>query len=252
MSTFVDLYGDLLDIELGSADRTELFTTARRKAAINAGQKEFARLTNCLPILGTIAVVDGTAEYGLEANFPTFRDLASDAIELLTTDGTTDTWYSGEDFPRRDIVWLNQHEPGWRTARAGTPMAYYLREGGGEVFLGLYPAPDIPAGETWTFYVTYQAQPDAMSADADVPFTVSGNAKVSLTDWHIALVHFAASRLEKLRRNYAVEDRQRQLFASYVADYLSRKGKRPGGQRISLARSYAVPRGGAEDPYRWP
>lgn len=252
MSTFVELYGDLLDTELGSADRTELFTTVRRKAAINAGQAEFARLTGCLPVRGTIAVVDATAEYGLEAAFTSFRELAQDPVELLTNDGTTDTWFTGDDFVRRDIVWLDQHEPGWRTASAGTPMAYYVREGSGEVYLGLYPAPDIPGGETWTLYVTYQAQPTDMSLDADVPYTLSSNAKVSLAPWHIALVHFAASRLEKLRRNYAIEDRQRQLFASYVADYLSRKGRRPGGQRVSLARNYYRMGAADPDPYSYP
>jgi hypothetical protein len=45
--TFLQLYGDYLDIELGSADRTALFTTARRKDAVNRAQLEFAKQTEC-------------------------------------------------------------------------------------------------------------------------------------------------------------------------------------------------------------
>jgi hypothetical protein len=44
---FVTLYGLELDRELGSADRTVLFTTARRKAAINAAQLEWVKRTEC-------------------------------------------------------------------------------------------------------------------------------------------------------------------------------------------------------------
>ena len=48
MTLFSSLYSARLDRELGTDDSTVLFTTARRKAAINEGQAEFADLTECL------------------------------------------------------------------------------------------------------------------------------------------------------------------------------------------------------------
>lgn len=250
--TFLELYGEALSHELGSDDTTQLFTTARRKSAINEAQDEFNRQTECFQKRATIALSDGTAEYDLEGSFTDFLWLGKDDVEVLHNDGTNDTWYSGPDLPRRDIPWLNRHEPGWRQASAGTPRMYYLREHGGNVYLGFYPAPDVEVGHTWTAYVTYVADPPDMSADGDEPYTLSSNVLIRLRPWHKALVHFAAGKLESLRRNYAVEDRQRQLFAAYIADYLQ-KQRRKGGQFVSLAREYR--RSESErppDPYRWP
>lgn len=51
------LYGQQLDVELGSADRAILFTTARRQKAINDAMHNFERVTSCTPVFGTIALV---------------------------------------------------------------------------------------------------------------------------------------------------------------------------------------------------
>ena len=64
--TFLELYGTELDRELGTVDRTQRFTTARRQAAINAAQVEFVKRTECLTRSVSISLVDGTREYDLE------------------------------------------------------------------------------------------------------------------------------------------------------------------------------------------
>lgn len=253
MATFGDLYGTLLDRELGSADRTDLFTTARRKAAVNEAQKEFVRLTECLTSQGTISIVDGTAEYDIEATLTSFLWIAKDGVEIKNVGTSRTVWYAGDDLVRCDIPQLNREEPGWRSASAGTPTKYYIRDDGGKTYLGFYPAPDVGAGETWTAYVTYVVNPTDMSLDADEPFTVSSDVKITLRPWHQALVHFAASKMEALRRHFTLEDRQRQLFAAYVADYFQHQ-RRKGPQRVQYLRNYRgeLRSSRPPDPWRWP
>lgn len=64
---FSDLYGNELDRELGTADRARLFTVARRKAAINAAQLEWAKRTESYQRRAEIVLTDDTQEYDLEA-----------------------------------------------------------------------------------------------------------------------------------------------------------------------------------------
>jgi hypothetical protein len=135
---------------------------------------------------------------------------------------------------------LNREQVGWRGAPESTlPASYYVREDTGKVFLGLSEAPDIGASCTATLTVPYVAIPPDLSSDSDEPFSAAAGVdqRRSLRPWHQGLVHFAAALLEPLRKNYAGEQRQRQLFGSYVADYLQRQRK-VGGSRIVMARDY--------------
>jgi hypothetical protein len=238
MATFVDLYSTLVDRELGSVD-VQLFTTVRRKAAVNEAQREFVRLTDCLTRRAEIALSDGDSEKDLEAVVAAddFLRFYKEGVALKQVSGSTTRYLAGEDFPRRDIPWLDRHSSGWRSASAATPSAHYFREDGGQVFLGMTPPLDITGSDTWTLLVPYVAYPSDMSADADQPFTVSSNPKKTLREYHQALAHFAAARLETLRKNYQAYDRQMELFNSYVVDY-TQKQRRPGGQHILFARDY--------------
>jgi hypothetical protein len=47
VATFQFLYDDALHTELGTNDTAVLFTTAKRKKAINEGLRQFAALTEC-------------------------------------------------------------------------------------------------------------------------------------------------------------------------------------------------------------
>lgn len=256
--TFVDIYGDYLDRELGTTDRSASFKTATRKTVSNEGMREFNRLTNCFVKQVSIALTDNVSEYDLESVITAadFLRLSKQGVEVKKVDASGNiTYYSGDQLPRRDIPWLNRFQPGWRTATKGQPLSYYLREDGGSEYFGLYPGPSIAAGETHTGIIPYVALPPDMSADADVPFTVSGNAKTSLTDWHKAIVHFAAAQLEKyVRKNQQGYSDQMQLFGGYVSDYLQQQHPK-GGQQVSFARTYYRQRGGiqrVQDPRRWP
>lgn len=262
MATFVNLYGRLLDRELGSADRTELFTTAERKAAINEAQGEFNRLTECfIRQNAAIALTDGTQEYDLEAVITAadYLWIAAQGVEIKRVTPTSTYYYVGESLlPRRDIEWLNRMDPGWRTAPNGIPTSHYLREDGGSVSIGFSPTPSIAVGETWTLIVPYVATIPDMSADSDEPFTLAGNAKISLRAWHQGLVHYAAAKLELMRKNVQGEAQQMQKFAGYVADYLQRHRVK-GGRHVLLGRRYYQERASrgfvpifAQDPRRWP
>jgi len=244
---FSDLYGSQLDKELGSSDTSLLFTTAKRKAEINRAQAWFVEQTECLTRETTIAIVDGTQEYDLEANISDFLRISKQGVELKIAPSSGDpTWYAGKDFPRRDIVWLNANEPGWKNSDTGRPWCWYLQEDGGTVNLGVVPVPDVLSGETWTLYVPYVARPADMSADADEPFTVSSNAKKLLSPWHDALVYYAAAELEKLRKNVPRSLELLQYAQSRVQDYKARMQPK-GGTHISFARDYRKEAGRLRD-----
>lgn len=253
---FSDLYGDYLDRELGTVDRTVAFTTIRRKAVINEGMREFNRLTECFTREASIALTDDVAEYDLEASITAgdYLRVAKQGVEIKAVDASAnETYFAGDEFPRRDIVWLNRFQPGWRTATAGNPLSHYFREEGGRVYFGIYPPPSVAVGETWTGTIPYVALPPDMTADADVPFTVSSNAKLTLRDWHKAIVHFGAGQLEKfVRKNQQGYLDQMQLFGGYVSDYIAKQHPK-GGQHVTFARTYYRGRGGrVMDPRRWP
>lgn len=254
--TFADLYGPLLDRELGTTDRTIAFKAAVRQAVINEGQREFNRLTNCFVRKASFNLEDGDSEFDLEtiAGGDYLRP-AKEGPEVVKVDAAgSATYYSGDDLPRRDIPWLHRFAPGWRTTTPGNPQSYYLTDDGGTTVLGLYPAVRVLAGESMTAKVPYIALPANMVNDTDVPFTADGNPKTTLADWHKALVHFGAAQLEKyVRKNQQGYADQMQLFGGYVADYLSQQHPK-GGQQVTFARTYYRRRGSnrIQDPRRTP
>jgi hypothetical protein len=234
--TFVQLYSTFLDIELASSDTTQLFTTVRRKLAVNEAAKAFARMTDCLKRYGSVPIIDETGEYDLEVAFTDFiRVLEDPSVKII---GASDTRYiQGDDLPRRDPAQLDWENPNWRAADAGTPMAWYLRPDGGATFLGLTPAPDVGSGEMWTILVPYSALPADMSADIDLPFTVSSNSPIRIAPYHQALVHYAAASLEPLRKNYAGAQRQMSLYNDYIAKYYEDE-RTSGPDQITMMRGY--------------
>jgi hypothetical protein len=241
--TFLELYGDAIDTELGTADRTQRFTTARRKLEINAAQKEFNRLTNCYVRRATITpLVSGTGEYNLLTAITALdfiRLAGSDQLPVLkrTISATVDYITGMKDFPRRSTDWLDNFEPGWRSADPATPTSWYTRQDAGTLLIGLSPAPLIAVGDVWQLLVPYVANPDVMTGDAVVPFSTGADVQISLLYYHQALAHFAAGKLELLRKAYNASDLQMKKFAGYVAEYL--EGQRVDGpQHVVLARDY--------------
>jgi len=240
--TFVEMYGEGLDHELGSSDRTERFTTARRKLAILNAQRDFARDTDCFQREAQIDLQDGISEYDLEVviNDEAFLRFVDQQpwLQLTDSNGVVRT-VTGPEFPRVDIPLMDREQPGWRSQTGTAPISWYLREDGGRSFIGVTPEPSITAGSTWLLFVPYSAYPADMSLDTDEPFatTAGGNTKIVLRAYHQALVHKAASQLEKLRRNYPQMKDQLMLYGSFVEDWKSRR-QPTGGTRVSLARGY--------------
>jgi hypothetical protein len=237
MATFVDLYSTQLDIELASEDTTELFTTARRKKAVQDAELAFVRLTGCTKRYGSLSIVDETQEYDLEAALTDYIRMAGAPSIKIVESGVDDRYIQGDDLVRADPEELDVEESGWRATSSGTPTRWYEKQNGGTVNLGFHPKPNVATGETWTVIVPYIATPTAMSAGTDVPFTIATNAVLRLSPYHQALVHYAASVLEPLRKNYSGAQRQMQLFAAYVSQYLQQERK-DGSDQIRLKRDY--------------
>jgi hypothetical protein len=249
-------YGAQLDMELGSADRSILFTTARRKQAINDAMHNFERITSCTPVYGTIPLLDGVGEYDLFLTFPNYISLqerGAPAVKTVDPAGNV-AWFQGDSLPQRDPVWLDRETPGWRADPKGTPLAWYLREDAGTTWVGLDPAPAVTAGWTRSLLVPYLASSDDLVSDGDVPFSVNGKSFARLIPYHQGLVHYAAGLLEPLRKNYSAVSRQMSVYAGYVAQYMT-KTRRDGPDQVTFARNYladATRPNRPVDTHRWP
>lgn len=257
MTLFSSLYGARLDEELGTDDNSVLFTTARRKAAINKGQSEFAELTECLQRTSTVTLTGGTSEYDLNSTVVIpggdFVRFSKQQVEFRYRDASSNlTILSGDDLVRRDIDWLNRYEPGWQDSSVASSVAqmptwYYERLDGGARYLGFTPTPSTGSSASMTALVPYVARPAVMSSDTNEPFQIGAVVRGDLRDYHQALVHFAAHQLEKLRRDDQASDRQLQKFLGYVSRYYQNM-RRKGGQSLTLARNYFKTTSKVSDP----
>jgi hypothetical protein len=242
---FVELYATALDYELGTNDSAVLFTTARRKASINEGLREFADLTECWVRESTITVYSTQALYNLTSTAVVpamdFLRLTADGPTYRYTDAANYvTYIAGDDLPRRDPPWLNAHEPGWPASTGTTyPQSWYLEARDGSLNVGLYPPPSLSTGSTAALLLPYIARPSSLIDDTSVPFTDTntGLVRTDLMPFHQATVHYAAHRLELLRKDTEASDRQLQKFLGYVQRYIQAKRK-PAGETIRPARSY--------------
>lgn len=250
MAIFSDLYGRLLDRELGSADRTQLFTTVERKAAINEGQTEFNERTECFAKQVSVSLTTGTQEYDLDTTVTDFSRLGSQGLSIVFGSGSTARYVGGDDLQHTTVNELNTAEPSWRRWAAATPQQYYLRRDGGSLYLGLHPKPSFTG--VATALLSYLAIPPAMTLDADVPFTVGPNNPLSsLAPYHQGLVHWAAYLLEKFRKDEGRQQVQLALFDSVVAKYRASLVPKDG-QVVRLATRYRRPMGRVLDPRVFP
>ena len=237
--TFAELYGEALHHELGSADVTELFTTLRRKAAINRAQREFARLTQCFVVELVQPITAGVVRYDLDAlSTNLFVNFMARPVRLVRT-----TIASGAvmetRLARHDEAWLDAERDGWRnTPSTGVSDVWAFNVDGGVNAILLNPPPGPPAGETWTLAVPALLNPADLVADSDVPFSWQGNPQMAIEPFHWALAHFAASLLERLRKDTQAVEGQLSLFGAYVQDFKTQRRPRGGDQRVRQARDY--------------
>jgi hypothetical protein len=241
---FETLYSDRLDYELGTNDSNVLFTTARRKACINEGLREFADLTECWVRESTISCSNGVATYSLNStvNVPNldFLRVTADGPTYRYTDSSSHvTYVAGDDLPRRQEAWLNVEEPGWPASTGVTfPTAWYITNQDGNLAFGLYPPPTVSTLGSGVVTLPYVARPSSLVSSNAVPFTdTAGVTRSDLRPYHQALVHYAAHKLELLRKDTDASDRQMQKFLGYVQRFLQQKRK-PAGDQIRPARNY--------------
>jgi hypothetical protein len=235
--TFAQLYGDELDRELGTEDRSVLFTLARRKAAINAAQQEFTTRTDCFKRQGSLTLVSGTQEYDLEGTFADFAWLQAQGIKIRIVSGSHTRYLSGDGVQRTTLEALDTEHENWQADAAGTPSQWYTRIDAGAVFLGFYPAPSITGSDVWTAIVPYVAVTTDMVDDTEQPFSIATNPVRSLRPFHRALVHFAAYDLEKFRKDQGRSASQLQLWEVEIAKYIATQKPRQG-QRVRMAVHY--------------
>lgn len=244
---FSSLYGSRLDRELGSADSTQLFTTTRRKAAINEGLQQFADLTECYQATADIAWPSKQISVDLStyAGSTDFVRLTSEGASVTYTDSNgLAQVIGGDDLPRVDRTWLTRYRPGWQVSTVSTgtlqfPSAQFVDTEDGAYRIGLSPTPSAGStGATLTVRVPYVARPQALTSDTVEPFTdTNGTVRADLRIYHQALVHYAAAQLEKLRRDTQASGEQMQQFMAYVERFKA-ASKRKGGQAIALATNY--------------
>jgi hypothetical protein len=253
---FDDLYGRALDLELNSNDSNTLYTSTRRQQAINDGYQEFAALTECFIRRSTLTVSCNVAEYVLSTISDFARISAQGGVEWHhTSSGSSGvfTQLAGFELERRDEFWLNRFEPGWRQSTTPTqPRAYYLRSEGGQLILGLSNPPKVGSSESAKLIVPYVARPDAMTASTQVPFTVGGNTRTDLVEYHQALPHYAAYKLLPLIGDMDGAKEQLAKFMGYVTRFLG--NLRPkGGTHVTVARSYfrEAKRSRGDDDREW-
>jgi hypothetical protein len=251
VTLFSSLYGTRLDRELGTDDSTVLFTTTRRKSAINEAQEAFAELTECLQRTSSITITGGVAEYDLTQSTVIpggdFIRLSKEQVQVRYTDAAgAVTVYAGDNLQRREIEWLNVYVPGWQVSTVASslqqvPTTYYERTDGGARLLGFYPTPSTGSSAAMDALVPYIARPTPMTSDTNEPFQVSGAVRTDLRPYHQALVHYAAHQLEKLRRDPQASELQLQKFLGYIARFQA-QARVKGGKALTFARSYFRPR----------
>lgn len=234
---FSDLWGNALDHELGSADQTQLFTTARRKAAINRAQKEFGRLAKIsLAREVVIPVVAGTAQYDLDAASGNRFVMFGRPPLRLRHITTATTVRQVESLIVRSTAYLDEVAPGWRdTTSTGAPQWIAHDPVNGVNQLRFSPIPSIPANETWELVVPIQANAADMTNDTDVPF----DGRPDIEPYHWGLAHFAAAMLERLRKDPEAEQVQVQKFGAYLEDWNAKSTRPPGAhKRVLMQRDY--------------
>lgn len=260
MAIFSSLYGERLSRELGTDDSTVLFTTARRKAAINEGCLEFADLTECLQKTSTIAITGGTQEYALTVDPSSlvgdFLRYQSRPVSFSYTDAAgIVTTLSGDDLPRRDPVWLERYAAGWNTSTTASSIAqlpsyWYDRVEGPQRLIGFAPTPCTGSSASAKALVPYVAAPIPLTSDTQEPFQmfpstnastdatpVVGIQRTDLRPYHQAAVHYAAHQLEKFRKDTEASERQLQKFYQYIQRY-EQKNRTKGGQSVTTAKRY--------------
>lgn len=258
MATFSALYDDALHTELGTNDTSVLFTGARRKHAINEGYRQFADLTECFVKQSTVNWSTGVQEVDLTTVASDYSRVASQAPVFVISDSLGQSQViAGEDFPQRDIPYLDNAQSGWRSTQTGYPSGWYLRNDGGHQYFGLDRRLDLSTGSTQSakLIFPYVATPSSMTADTNVPFSVAGVQRIDLLPYHQAIVHFAAHQLEKLRKDTDASDRQLKTFLGYVERFIS--ATRPKGSRsvrsavpyFRNARRRGMERGGLQTPW---
>lgn len=240
---FERLYKDELHIVLNNSDTSVLFTSTRRQVAIRQAEEEFIDLTECLTLQSSVACSCNVSEYDINTSTggsSNFVRIAKQGVEyhLVSSAGTLRT-VSGDQFPRRDIHWLNRYRPNWResTTPVEFPQEYYLRADGGRQLIGLTEPPDVGSSETATLLVPHVVRPDVMTSSAAEPFTVAGTARQDLRWYHKALPHYAAYKLLPLIGDEQGSQGQLQKFLGYVERY--KQDQRPkGGTHVTMARGY--------------
>lgn len=257
MTAFSSLYERLLTQELGSEDSTRLFTTERRKAAVNDGIQEFADLTECFVRVSSVTWAGGTLEMDLNSTgtIPLgdfVRLAAKQSIEVHYTDASSNRTILavGEDIQIKDVAWLNRYEPGWRLSTVASsamqlPRYCYERVDGSARYLGFTPPISTGSSASVLVLIPYVAKPPVLTSDTSEPYA----GRTDLRPFHRAAVNYAAHQLEKLRRDGAASQGQLQTFLSWVTRWIHAR-RTKGGTTLTYARRYFHGETQGEDPRR--
>lgn len=239
MATFQVLSKDALHTELGTNDTSVLFTGARRRHAINEGYRQFADLSECFVTQSTMSWSTGVQEVDLSTLTNFARVAGQGPVFIVSDSNGQNQVIAGEDFPQRDVPYLDNAQSGWRSTETGYPSGWYLRQDGAHLYFGLDRLFDVSTGSTLSgkLVLPWVQIPSSMTSDTDVPFKVGSLTRQDLLPYHTAIVHYAAHDLEKLRKDTDASDRQLQKFQGYISRFFGQM--RPKGSRsVRTAVSY--------------
>lgn len=242
MTQFSSLYGTRLDRELGTDDSTNLFTTARRKSAINEGLEQFAEMTECWQKTSSVTIQSGVAEYDLGTVIAAgdFIRFSKEQVQFRYSDtGGNTQVFAGDDLIRRDVDWLNRYRPSWQVSTLASsnvqlPDVFYQRINGGQTLLGFSNTPCLgSSNQTADALVPYVAKPAPLTSDTSEPYS----GRSDLKPWHQSAVHYGAYVLEKLRRDMQASQAQFQLFMLWVQRYQA-SVRVKNGTALTMGRNY--------------
>lgn len=149
------------------------YNISSRLDLFNQAQRELNEETRAITDEAAVAVVLGTRDYDLPADFqsldveqPTFTDASGNITQVKVTDQNM----------------LDRTTPGWQntTQNTGLPTHLFIRNG----TLTLWPTPDADG----TLNLPYVVEPTELTADDDVPF----NGIARLNRYAPALAYKAA------------------------------------------------------------
>lgn len=162
-------------------------TLLDKRTIFREAEKEFVRLTRCLPKETTFNVVAENRTYPLSTNIPDYMEMRKEGIWHYRTVSNTSVWWPVD---RTTMADMNRKFRTWRTQSSSNYIQNYWRDGD-MLYFHYTPSTAVTDG----FKAYYYATSSSMTSATDYPFTGSSTSR--LETYHKCLVpYYEAKALE--------------------------------------------------------